>query len=604
MNVEGVAVRVLVRGIVQGVGFRPFIYSLAQKNSLKGWVRNTSGNVEIHLEGTSNHLEQFLFELQNRLPPLARIDSLQIIPTQPEYSNDFLILSSQSDPAQFQPIPPDTAICADCRRELFDPLDRRYHYPFINCTNCGPRFTITGDIPYDRPNTSMARFIMCPDCQREYDDPLDRRFHAQPNACPVCGPRLRLLDGGGAEVRTNDPVSEAVALLRQGMVVAVKGLGGVHLAVDATNEEAVRRLRARKQREEKPLAVMSPDTAAVKEYARLSRPERELLESRERPIVLLRKAHPCAIAESVAPGNAFVGVMLPYTPLHHLLLKGNFLALIMTSGNLSEEPIAKDNQEAVERLRGIADFFLVHDRDIVVRSDDSVLRVVDGRAMHIRRSRGYVPLPLVLAREHLPVLACGAELKNTVCILRGRHGFVSQHIGDLENAETMRFFEESIAHLKSVLQVEPTVVAHDLHPRYLATQWALEQPGVTRIGVQHHHAHIAACLAENRYEGPVIGLALDGTGYGTDVGWRVSCGGDYALCAQRALPPGPNARRGKSHPRALAHGPCLPVRRLWRTDVASGAPCAGRTRLRGANSHRGHEGWRQCPCDHKLWPPL
>ncbi|MBC7187678.1 MAG: carbamoyltransferase HypF [Calditrichaeota bacterium] len=551
--------RIRIAGVVQGVGFRPFLYRLANEYHILGTVRNDAHGVLVDAQGDNGSLAAFVEQIRQSPPPLAKITEMTVEPLPPTSFDRFAIIASEADIERSVLISPDVATCDDCLRELFDPADRRYRYPFINCTNCGPRFTITGDVPYDRSNTSMARFTMCPDCQREYDDPLDRRFHAQPNACPVCGPRLLLLDADGRTVDTPDVLVAAVELLRAGFVVAVKGLGGFHLAVDATNHEAVARLRARKHREEKPLAVMSPDLAAVQQFALVSRAEQELLESRERPIVLLRKREPCPIAEAVAPGNAFVGVMLPYTPLHHLLLRGHFLALVMTSGNLSEEPIAKENGEAVRRLRGIADYFLVHDRDILVRSDDSVLRVLDGRALHVRRSRGFVPLPVILDHECPPVLGCGAELKNTVCLVRGRHAFLSQHIGDLENAETMQFFEEAIAHLESILQLKPEIIGYDLHPRYLSTRWALEQTNVKLVGVQHHHAHIAACLAENRCAGPVIGLALDGTGYGSD---GTIWGGEFLLADL-----GRFARLGHMRPIRMP-GSERAIREPWRMALA------------------------------------
>ncbi len=551
--------RIRIAGVVQGVGFRPFLYRLAAVHGITGTVRNDAHGVLVDAQGDNGSLAAFVQEIRQSPPPLAKITDMQVEYLPPTSFARFEIVASEADIERSVLISPDVATCDDCLRELFDPADRRYRYPFINCTNCGPRFTITGDIPYDRANTSMASFAMCADCQREYDDPSDRRFHAQPNACPVCGPQVWLLDGDGRRVEAEDAVVRAVELLREGRVVAVKGLGGFHLAVDATNQQAVLRLRRRKHREEKPLAIMSPDLAAVEQYAMVSSAERELLTARERPIVLLRKKSPCPIAEAVAPDNAFIGVMLPYTPLHHLLLRGNFLALVMTSGNLSEEPIAKDNREALRRLHEIADFFLVHDRDIVARSDDSVLRVLDGRAMHIRRSRGFVPLPIVLHREYPPVLGCGAELKNTVCLLRGRHAFLSQHIGDLENAETMEFFEEAIVHLEEILQVKPEIVGYDLHPRYLSTRWAKEQRDLRLVGVQHHHAHIAACLAENRGDGPVIGLAMDGTGYGLD---GTIWGGEFLLADVRHF-----ERLGHMRPIRMPGGEKA-IREPWRMAMA------------------------------------
>ncbi|GIV66166.1 MAG: carbamoyltransferase HypF [Bellilinea sp.] len=534
MNVEGVAVRVLVRGIVQGVGFRPFIYSLAQKNSLKGWVRNTSGNVEIHLEGTSNHLEQFLFELQNRLPPLARIDSLQIIPTQPEYSNDFLILSSQSDPAQFQPIPPDTAICADCRRELFDPLDRRYHYPFINCTNCGPRFTIIQSLPYDRPNTTMAAFPMCHSCSEEFENPTDRRFHAQPVACPDCGPQVWFEVEGQPIAFKEDAIQTARQWLKQGKILAVKGLGGFHLACDATNEKAVQLLRERKQRSDKPFALMAFDLKAIEEYCLVNSQEKEWLESRFAPIVLLQTRQPQRLPEIIAPRQKRLGFMLAYTPLHLLLTEpeeGYPSVLVMTSGNLSDEPIAYRDDQARRQLASLADAFLFHNREIHMRVDDSVIQSHRSKPYFIRRSRGFAPDGLIIHQELPPLLAVGAELKNTFCLTRGQYAFLSHYIGDMENYETFQSFEEGIAHFERVFQIKPQAIACDQHPDYLATRYAIQRSrsqNLPLIQVQHHHAHLVSCLADNQYpfEQQVIGVILDGTGYGSD---GAIWGGEFLL---------------------------------------------------------------------------
>ena len=502
--------------MVQGVGFRPFVYRLAQKYGLTGYVLNDSRGVEIEVEGEEGNLKLFLEEMKSSPPPLAKILTIKVQHLPPALFTDFRIKESRTGEEHSTLISPDIGICEDCLRELFDPGDRRYRYPFINCTNCGPRYTITRDIPYDRPNTSMAVFPMCPECQREYNDPADRRFHAQPNACPACGPQVQLLDASGQGVPSSDPVLKTIELLREGKIVAIKGLGGFHLAVDATDDRAVMRLRERKHREEKPLAVMSPGLKEISSYAEVSPREEILLTSPQRPIVLLRKRYPNPISQYVAPRNGYFGVMLPYTPLHYLILRDNFLALVMTSGNISEEPIAIDNREALERLGGIADYFLIHNRDIYLRSDDSVYRVVRGKPLPIRRSRGYVPLPVFLNKEAPQILGCGGELKNTICLTKGRNAFLSQHIGDMENLRTFRFFQKTIEHLKRILEIEPGVVAYDLHPGYLSTQWALEQRGVQLVGIQHHHAHIASCLAENGVEERVIGIALDGTGYGTD----------------------------------------------------------------------------------------
>jgi hydrogenase maturation protein HypF len=669
-----------VTGIVQGVGFRPYVYRLAFQRHLAGFITNTAAGVSIEVEGPTDAVDDFLSRLPLEAPPLARITQVAALDIPARAEGEFRILPSRPGAHRRVLISPDVAICDDCRRELFDPSDRRFHYPFINCTNCGPRYTIVRDIPYDRARTSMAVFPMCADCQREYDDPLNRRFHAQPNACWKCGPQVELWDGGGKRVESadrnpsvsgavgagltpartedsgfriqdsggaltdpiavgaglvpahsgaptrgvpTDPIEEAAARLQAGYVVAVKGLGGFHLAVDATNSAAVSRLREGKRRVEKPFAIMASDLEVVGNFCQLDDASRALLSSPERPIVLLRKKFVGArhgpppggsgpqggvplrdfstpIAELVAPFNLDFGVFLPYTPLHYLLFAaGRFQALVMTSGNISEEPIAIDNAEAVARLRGIADFFLVHNRDVLLRCDDSVVRVsravpplserrstgpapgqselpaqadahsgsaavtcsgdftsplggdgdvkspLRGRSLSagrpvgrqlgvnridghlgkpghgqavqlIRRSRGYVPVPVFLNQDLPAILAVGGELKNTVCLTKGRHAFLSQHIGDLENLESYGFFENTISSFKRILEVEPQFLAYDLHPDYFSTRWALGQTRLERVGVQHHHAHIASCMAENHLDGKVIGIALDGTGYGTD----------------------------------------------------------------------------------------
>ena len=506
-----------VSGIVQGVGFRPYVYRLAREQGLVGHINNTAAGVVIEVQGLPEAVDDFLSRLPREAPPLARITGIEVRDLPCDHDQDFQIVMSHAGAERRVLISPDVATCADCLRELFDPADRRYRYPFINCTNCGPRFTIVRDIPYDRARTSMNVFPMCPACQAEYDDPANRRFHAQPNACWQCGPQVQLVSRDGQRIECADVIAEAAARLREGAVVAVKGLGGFHLAVDATNATAVERLRERKRRVEKPFAVMAPEMAAIEAYCEVDDTSRALLARAERPIVLLRKKQPTPIAEAVAPFNRYLGVFLPYTPLHHLLLAaGQFPALVMTSGNLSEEPIAIDNQEALERLADLADFSLLHNREILLRSDDSVVRVVGGRTRQWRRSRGYVPVPVFLHREVPPILAVGGELKNTVCLTKDRHAFLSQHVGDLENLESYRFFEEAVEHLQRILEIEPRIIAHDLHPDYFSTRWALQRAQVPLMGVQHHHAHIAACMGENHLDGQVIGIALDGTGYGTD----------------------------------------------------------------------------------------
>ena len=508
--------RVHVQGIVQGVGFRPFIYQLAHRNRLKGYVANTPKGVEIEVEGGREALHHFLQELPKTAPPLATITQIDSEELPAAHYSTFEIRSSEEGQERAALISPDTATCSDCLRELFDQHDRRYLYPFINCTNCGPRYTIINDIPYDRPKTSMAAFTMCNECSREYYDPMDRRFHAQPNACWACGPHVWLADGEGKDLGIKEPISEAASLLSQGAILAVKGLGGFHLAVDATQREAVKRLRLRKGREEKPLALMSSSLEQIETYAFLGEDERQLLISAKRPIVIVPKRPSDIIAPEVAPRNRSFGVMLPYTPLHHLLLSHPFVALVMTSGNMSEEPIAIDNQEAVKRLGTIADYFLFHDRDIILRSDDSVLRIAGGRPRQIRRSRGYVPVPIFLRKSVPTVLALGGELKSTICLTTENRAFVGQHIGDLENLETLEFLEQSVDHLQRILELRPRLLVHDLHPDYLTTQLAEAQEEFPTLAVQHHHAHVVSCMAEHGLQSTVLGLTLDGTGYGED----------------------------------------------------------------------------------------
>ena len=499
---------------MQGVGFRPFVHALATGLGLTGLVGNDLDGVFAEVEGPAAAVSEFLRRLERDAPPLARIERVTTTAITPRRSAEaeFVIAASDVQTGLRRTlVSADTATCADCLRELSDPADRRHKYPFINCTNCGPRFTIVRDVPYDRPLTTMAPFTMCERCAAEYHDPADRRFHAQPVCCPACGPRLTL-DGD-----SQDPLPAAAGLLRRGRILAVKGLGGYHLAADAACEQAVAALRQRKHREDKPFAVMAADLAAAAELAEIDAAAAALLTSPARPIVLLPRKPGTAVAPATAPGNRQLGVMLPYTPLHHLLLEAVARPIVLTSGNVSDEPIVYRDDEARETLKGIADAFLTHDRSIHVRTDDSVARAFRGRPMLLRRSRGYVPEPLTLTTGFpRPVLACGAELKNTFCLARGRHAFVSHHIGDLENAETLRSFTEGIEHFRRLFDIDPQVVAHDLHPEYLSTKYALELDDVDLEPVQHHHAHIASCLADNGEEGPVIGVAFDGTGYGTD----------------------------------------------------------------------------------------
>lgn len=507
--------RIEITGMVQGVGFRPFVYQLAQEHRLVGWVCNTSAGVEIEAEGKEGALEQFLVDLRVKAPPLARIESLSAAEVEPSGYGRFEIRSSQAQEGKYLLISPDIATCHDCKRELLDPHNRRYRYPFTNCTNCGPRFTIIKDIPYDRPKTTMHSFIMCPQCKAEYEDPSDRRFHAQPNACPVCGPSLTLTDAQGRTI-PGDPLSSAAQLLKGGEIVAIKGLGGFHLACDATNEGAIERLRERKQRPAKPLAVMMATLEEIEEHCQTSSEEARLLTSPQCPILLLSWKSESTISRAVAPRNRYLGAMLPYTPLHHLLLRETGRPLVMTSGNRGDEPIAKDNGE-VARLQELADFFLLHDRDIHVRCDDSVW-MVEGSPQPLRRARGYAPYPIHLPFPVQEVLACGGEEKNTFCLTKERYAFLSQHIGDLQNLETLDYFEESIEHYKALFHLQPGIVAYDLHPEYLSTKYALEVASRFDhlVPVQHHHAHIVSCMIDNGVKDEVIGVAFDGTGYGMD----------------------------------------------------------------------------------------
>ncbi len=504
-----------ITGIVQGIGFRPFIYNLARSHSIRGWVLNNEKGVFIEAESADGNLDRFIQDIPKLAPPLARIESFDVKYLDPLGYATFEIRKSEEVREKFTLISPDVATCDPCLSELFSPQNFRYRYPFINCTLCGPRFTIIQDIPYDRHKTTMAPFVMCPACQKEYDDPSDRRFHAQPNACPLCGPSLELRDRLGQEI-PGDPVEEALSLLGEGAIIAIKGIGGFHLACDATHEEAVSTLRSRKYREDKPFAVMCQNMREVNKHCEVNREEERFLLSVERPIVILKRKSHAAIAHAVAPYQDTLGVMLPYSPLHHLLLHGDLKTLVMTSGNRSDEPIAYQNEEAMNRLKTIADCFLLHNREIHMRCDDSVIRVFDKKPYILRRSRGYVPFPVKLASSLEMILACGGELKNTFCLTRGHYAFLSHHIGDLENLETLTSFEEGIEHFKRLFYIEPRAVAHDLHPDYLSTQYALSLSGLPKIGIQHHHAHIVSCMAENGIEGVVIGVAFDGTGFGTD----------------------------------------------------------------------------------------
>lgn len=529
--------RIVITGVVQGVGFRPFVYGLAQRFALSGFVGNDSHGVFIEVEGAQARLTAFQQALQTEQPPLAYIDTITVAEIDPKEETTFTIVESHTQATESTLISPDLTVCDDCLAELLNPSDRRYRYPFINCTNCGPRFTITSDIPYDRPLTTMADFPMCPVCQAEYTDPLNRRFHAQPNACPTCGPQLEFRwstqDG---EPFAHEPVHGDGALrlaktvLRQGGLVALKGIGGFHLACDATNESAVQELRTRKGRAAKPFAVMAANVETVRRFASINDAEFASLTSRERPIVLLQKQPDFALAAGVAPGNHTIGVMLPYSPLHHLLFVPDDAeeepppVLVMTSGNYAGEPIERENATAIVRLSPLVDAFLLHDRAIHVPCDDAVVRVVDGQEVPIRRSRGYAPFPVKLPVDLAPTLAVGGELKSTFCLTQGRFAFMSQHIGDMENLETLDAFSRAVDHFTTIFRVTPQRIAADLHPRYLSTHWAEKMiaderwPSTKLIQVQHHHAHIAGLMAEHALDGstPILGICFDGTGYGPD----------------------------------------------------------------------------------------
>jgi hydrogenase maturation protein HypF len=514
---QRVRVAIRVGGVVQGVGFRPFVHGLALRLDVAGFVGNDVRGVFVEAEGPARQVKAFAEALRTQAPPLAVVDHVETREIPPIGDTGFRVVASPAGGAADTLISADSATCADCLRELRDPGDRRFRYPFVNCTNCGPRFTIVRGVPYDRPLTTMAAFALCAECKQEYEDPADRRFHAQPVCCPACGPTLRFEPGGG------EPILATVEALRQGKVVAIKGLGGYHLAVGARHEEAARRLRRRKHREDKPFAVMVADLAQARELADVDAVAERALSGRRRPIVLLPKK--ADLADAVAPGNRRIGLMLPYTPLHHLLLEATG-PIVLTSANVSDEPIVYRDED-LGRLKDIADAFLAHDRPIHLRTDDSVVRISRGEAQLQRRSRGYAPEPVTLrrpAKQHL--LGCGAELKNTFCLAKGRHAFVSHHIGDLENYETLKSFTEGIAHFERLFAVDPVLVAHDLHPEYLSTKYALDREDVELLGVQHHHAHIAACLADNGEDGPVLGVAFDGTGFGPD---GTIWGGEFLL---------------------------------------------------------------------------
>ena len=553
--------RIEVVGTVQGVGFRPWVYRVATQLGIGGQVRNDVGGVTVEAFGEPSALDGLVRALRSEHPPAAEIRSLRWQEIPPRDVVDFVIAPSQPGTERRVSIPADLATCRACVQEIFDPSNRRYRYAFTNCTDCGPRFTIATDAPYDRPVTSMAGFAMCEACLREYEDPRDRRFHAQPNACPRCGPRLRLMGSAGKELASADPLHDAAIALRAGSVVVVKGLGGFHLAADATSSVAVRLLRERKRRDAKPFAVMVRDLREARRLAVLSSSEIKLLESVERPIVLVRRKRVGnAVVPEVAPDNPLLGLMLPYSPLHHLLLAEVDRPLVMTSGNVSDEPMVFEDAEALERLGPIADLFLVHDRPIVTRCDDSIARVVGGAPVLLRRSRGYVPRPIPLARPVArPVLACGAQLKNTFCLAAGDVAVLGPHVGDLDQLEVHRSYEESIDRMQRFLGCRPEVIAYDLHPDYASTRYALDRPEPLKVAVQHHHAHVASAIAEHGLDEPVIGVVFDGAGYGTD---GSSWGGEILVASTGAF-----QRSATLRPVALAGGERA-IREPWRIALA------------------------------------
>lgn len=589
-----------IRGAVQGVGFRPFVFRLANDLGLTGWVLNSAQGVFMEVEGEKPRLETFLLRLEREKPPHSFIQSLEFSFLDPRGYESFEIRHSEESGGKTALVLPDIATCPECLQEVLDPTNRRFRYPFTNCTHCGPRFTIIEALPYDRSNTTMKRFEMCSECRREYEDPRDRRFHAQPNACPRCGPHLELWDEAGHVLATHqEALRQAAEAVRGGKILALKGLGGFHLIVEAGDEEAVQRLRRRKHREEKPLAIMAPSWEWVRAHCVVSELEERLLGSSESPIVLLQRKGPRAtdggnsqqekpsVAPSVAPGNPYLGVMLPYTPLHHLLLQELQAPIVATSGNLSDEPICTDEQEALQRLRGIADLFLVHDRPIARHVDDSVVRVIMGRELVLRRARGYAPLPISLPgrapggqeepASWPPVLAVGAHLKNTTALTTDRNVFLSQHIGDLETPQAFAAFKAVMASFQQLYAVHPQQVACDMHPEYLSTQFA-RQRGLPLAPVQHHHAHVVACMAENELQGPVLGCSWDGTGYGPD---GTIWGGEFLRATEDSF-------------QRVGH---------WRTFRLPGGEKAIREPRRTALGLL-YEMWGEAAFDRNSWPPV
>jgi hydrogenase maturation protein HypF len=552
--------RIQIRGTVQGVGFRPWVYRLACEEGISGRVRNDTSGVTIDAFAPSSALDTFVARLGSSAPPAAAVRDLSCEPIPAENANRFSIVESNSAGERSISIPPDLATCSECLSEVFDPANPRFRYPFTNCTHCGPRFTIALGVPYDRPATTMAPFAMCDSCRMEYESVLDRRFHAQPNACAACGPSLALTTPSGQTFGNGNPIAAAARALKDGLIVAIKGIGGFHLACDAGSSLAVTRLRRRKRRDEKPFAVMVKGLEAARRIARIDETEERLLTSMEAPIVLLPRQEDAPVAPEIAPDNPLVGLFLPYTPLHHLLLADFGGPLVMTSGNVSDEPMACKNGEALAALKEIADLFLLHDREIATRADDSVVRMIAGRPTLLRRSRGYVPRAIPVARAFdRPVLACGAHLKNTVCIGLRDSAYLGPHIGDLENLSSYRSYEEAIDRMEKFLSVSPEVIAHDLHPEYLSTLYAAARPEETKVAVQHHHAHVASAMAEHGIEGPVIGVAYDGTGYGTD---GTAWGGEVLLARFSGF-----ERLATFRPIPLAGGD-LATREVWRIALA------------------------------------
>jgi hydrogenase maturation protein HypF len=508
--------KLAVKGTVQGVGFRPFIYRIAAEGNLAGFVGNTTSGVIIEAEGTEADVREFIGKINSDGPPNAQILALEEYDIAPKGGKEFSIISSHGNGELSIMVAPDTAVCPECLREILEPSDRRFRYPFNSCVNCGPRYTIVHDIPFDRETTSMNVFPMCEACSSEYRDPRSRRFHSQTNSCRECGPHVWLTDNRGNKISCDDPIQAAAEFLKQGKIVALRGLGGFHLAVNAEDDAAVRLLRERKKRPSKPFAIMSATVEKVESYAFVTPQEKELLTSRLAPIVILKKREPNRIAESVAPGNSTLGVMVAYTPLHYLLLNGNFRALVMTSGNLSEEPIIYSIDAAMEKLADIADFFLLHNREIIRRCDDSIVKFAGGNNILMRRARGYVPRPIVLERQLKPICAYGAHLKNTICVTKNNHAYVSRYIGDLDNLESVEYLEETVAEMERLLSVHPKIIVCDMHPDYASTKLAHERVGLCLEEIQHHHAHVISCAAENGVYEKVIGVAFDGSGLGDD----------------------------------------------------------------------------------------